>query len=245
VNYLQNYLAGLDGAQGGYESLDGPAAKVVAPKGNPIQRNALQPAAQFTTRLTRLTNAVANGAPLPLALFGWNKYFSQYVGDLSNSQNLPANTSYNGVIGGLVQAATPSIALADRLQFQYTEGANVDLLQIECDENPYTEVLSATAFTPMLVNKIRMSLSNETQNSQFNQGIKIIRSSTFGKVETQTIVPATQKSPMQFQQGIVDLIDFPLVVDAQTYMIVPIIGQAAFAVAMSFEVQAFSRPLNA
>lgn len=244
MNHLQNYLNNLPDGNG-YESFGGKQpAMINNPAGNPIQKNALQPAAQFTVRISRLTADIV-GQALPVAVFGWNKYFSQYIQNLSDARLIGAGTTYDGVVGGPSQAALPTTALADRLQYQFTNGANTDLLQVESDENPYTELLAATGFTPMLVNKIRMSISDQTQNAQFNLGIQVIRSSTFGKIETQTIVPSTQKSPMQFQDGIVDLIDYPIVLDAQSYLVVPILDVANFAVALSFEVQSFSRPLQA
>jgi hypothetical protein len=241
-NHLNNYLNDLDGYSGQYESLQGaPSTTLNNPNGSPLQKNALQPAAQFTLRITRLTANIAGN--LPVALFGGNRSAAQYINDLSIG--LPAATSFDGVVGGLTAASLPSIALADRLQFSYTSGAGTDLLQVECDENPYPEILAASTFTPMVINTIRMGLSDETKNAQFNLGIKAIRSSTFGKETKQTIVPQTQKSPMQFQAGIVDLVDFPSVIDAQTYFIMPVLPEAGFAISLSFNVQAFSRPLQA
>lgn len=241
-NHLNNYLNELDGYSGQYESFGGnPPSTLNNPNGSPLQKNALQPAAQFTLRISRLT-ANINGN-LPVALFGGNRSAAQFVNDLTIG--LPAGTTYDGMVGGKVAAAPPSIALADRLQFSFTQGGNTDLLQVECDENPYPEILAATEFTPMVINTIRMGLSDETKNAQFNMGIKAIRSSTFGKETKQTIVPQTQKSPMQFQSGIVDLVDFPSVIDAQTYFILPVLPEAGFAISLSFNVQAFSRPLQA
>ena len=236
---LQNYLNNLDSYVDGYESMQGPMAKTGV-KSDPLGRNNLQPAAQFTIRVRRNSINIANGI-LPVALFGWQKYLSQYNQELSNQNVLPtATTGYDGVVGGITSAPN-----ASDLVFSYTDGVNTDTLTVSCDENPYTEVLGASAFAPMLIQKIRMSLSDETQNSQFQQGIQVLRSTIFGKTTRQTIVPSTQKSPLQFQAGIVDLIDYPMTLDSSTFLIVPVLAVASFEVAFSFEVQAYSRPLEA
>ena len=128
--------------------------------------------------------------------------------------------------------------------FSFTDsGVTTDLIQVETVENPYPEVLDGIARNPMVCNRIRMSLSDPTQESQFAQSIEVLESTLYGKTESQIFTPQDEKSPNQFQQGIVDILRFEFDINSQTFFVVPIINVANFTLTMSFSVADYARPL--
>lgn len=232
-----------------FESFNGSKKqKTMIPKnlrGNAISAKVGTPAATFTVKITRLTANIAGA--LPVCIFGPQKMQSQYVQFLTDSSRLPnTTTSYDGMYGGLnTNAVAPSIANATQKVFSFTDSAGpaTDLISVETVENPYPEVLDGIARNPMVCNRIRMSLSDPTQESQFSQSIEVLESTLYGKTESQIFTPQDEKSPNQFQQGIVDILRFEFDVNSQTFFVVPIINVANFTLTMSFSVADYARPL--
>jgi hypothetical protein len=197
-----------------------------------------QPAAIFTLNITRVTASIAQ--PLPFVLFGQQLLQSQYA-ELVNPV-LTGGTVFDGVTGGNPGA----IADAEKKIFSFTNGGDTDTIEVTSqDGSAYPQLLNGSAIVPMQVNKMRLSLSDETKLLQFSQSLKIGNQSLFGKSTNQSLTPSSSKSPNQQQAGIIDLLSYPVALGASVFMQSKMIAEQGLVLSITFEVSSFSRPLQA
>lgn len=197
-----------------------------------------QPAALFTLKVTRVS-ANINQA-LPFVLFGWQQSQSQYRSQIQNV--LSGGTVFDGLGGG----KSAAIADSEKVIFSFTNGADTDTVEIESqDGSSYPELLFGSGIVPMRAQKVRISLSDETKSQQFSERLQFGNKTLFGLEKSQSLTPNSQKSPNQFQAGIIDLLSTPVDLGASVFLQSKIIAEQSFSLALTFEVSSFTRPLKA
>lgn len=151
--------------------------------------------AQVNFQIQRITATIAGDLPVPL--FGAFDSANNYNSVLS----LPTGTSItNVIIGG---ALKPNV-----VEIEYTNGANVDTVEITCQEYSYPSFLRALATARFTISNARYTIS-DTSNLGVQQLSKKLQAQTrsmFGKVVTDNIPLGASKSPFQQQNGIVDIL---------------------------------------
>lgn len=181
------------------------------------------------------------GGSIPAILFAANWQNSGY-GLLMNAVN-PNAYPYayqNGTYG--VGVGFNSDAIADftaanstpqRVQFAFTDDnfTNSDLIQIETKgAAPYPVILQMLASGQKLsASKLRITLSDATQLTQFQEQLTIVTGKMMGMAEVNPLPLSSQKSPFQYQNGIID-IDANIVFDGNTGFCIPIIAVNNFQV---------------
>ena len=100
-------------------------------------------------------------------------------------------------IGDMVQPATATVG-----------GVNyVALVILRCANVAYGTLLAATSSDTFLINRIRY-IQNDTTAAGLNQysnAVYWFKQSLFGKFDQDSLTPNSQKGPMQYQAGVIDL----------------------------------------
>lgn len=191
-------------------------------------------AANFGITVTRLTAAIA-GESLPFVIFGSQDYQNGYREVIQGQ--LAAGTVLTSVLGGETNG------LPDRVQFTYTKGANVDIVEVKSGTYPYPALLNSTNVDLMRMSKIRMELSDNTQAAQFREDLMTVNNSPFGKSGRNRISATAFRRPDQYQNGIVD-IDAVIDIDKETGIYSKILPVAGFGVTFNSFVQKFERMIT-
>lgn len=191
------------------------------PNASPTPGNVAS-AAQFTVQVKRLTADIASA--LPVMIFDPIDRANGYRQALQG--RMPATVTLSKVEGG--EAAS----LPNAWQFTYDDGAKQDVVEVTCTTAPYPAFLDALQTDMFELVKIRLSLSDPSQLSQFNEELLFWSKSMFGLGATNPVVPENFRSPQQYQAGIVD-IDVNAKFDKQTGIILPIIPVAGLVVSLN------------
>lgn len=177
----------------------------------------------FTVVAERLTANITKS--LPAMIFGVNDRLSAF----QNVMQLPSGV----VLDKMVYGADSAISAAGKLQLHFKEGLNIDIIEITCQNNPYPVLLESTKTDLLLMNGVRLSISNTTLVSQFDEQIQIVKNAIAGNTKRDNLTPVSYKNPEQFQSGIVDVPEM-ISIDKETSLQFNIIPTAGFKVSMNF-----------
>jgi hypothetical protein len=173
---------------------------------------------------------------LPAVLFGSSDALTGYSKVLGAS--LPVGVSLVGFQNGMhiqildntdakqVTFFETAFANRDSVRFAYSDGTNLDVIKITCDQNPYPIILDQSALDMMLVNGIRFKTANSANYAQLSASLKPFRRTTLGKSTDDSVNLDTFFSPNQFQQGTIDY-EINTTLDKETSIVMQVI-QAAF-----------------
>jgi hypothetical protein len=199
--------------------------------GQGLEYSSTLQAANFGLTITRGTATILQ--PLPAVLFGYQDSKNGYRNIINGS--LPVGVSLRAFEVGEV-AGKP-----DSATFEYSDGVNTDIVSVQSETYPYPGLLEASGSDRMRMSKIRMELSDSTQQSQIRQELKTVSNSPFGKTSTNSVSATAFKRPDQFQAGIVDL-DAVFEFDKETSLFTKVIAVAGFSVTYNSFVEKFDRP---
>ena len=190
-------------------------------------------AAQFNITVTRNTNTIAQ--TLPVAIFGAADANNGYANILNSS--LGTGTTITSVNLGTANTTGQN----QNVTITYANGANTDTVTISSDTYPYSSLLDATRTDMIKMSKVRYSISDATQLSQFNQGFNFISNSMFGSRSSNNVSIGAYRSPDQFQNAIIDL-NGEFDIDKETSIVTGVIQTAGvFSFTLSAFVQKFYR----
>jgi len=201
----------------------GQGLQMVGGKGMP------RAAAQFDLVVTRDSANIAGA--LPFVLFGAQDAENGYRQVIDN---LTGGTVLTRVRYG-ENAGFPS-----SLVFTFTNAAFVDTVTVTCNQFPYPSFLAAMGTDMFKMSKIRYSLSDASQLTQFNQSFEFKVRSMFGKKSADSVSIGAYKDPRQYQNGIID-VDGIFDMDKETSILSSIIGVAGFSVTISAFIEKFFR----
>lgn len=153
-------------------------------------------AAMFDLTITRNSNNIE--ADLPIPFFGALDYQSNYVEVISSY--LPAGTLLKRGDTGLSPVVLSPTGKG--LRFYFTEGSNIDTIDVECSQVPYVNLLRATQGSLINMQQNKMTISNVAIQSQFSNSVYIYKNSLFGKDSTDSFTPNQFKSDLQNQNDI-------------------------------------------
>ena len=188
----------------------------------------------FKMNIQRIGVTIAS--ELPVVLFGSSDALTAYTKVLGAS--LPAGVSLVGFQNGMhcqIADKTDAKQLTffddafnnrDSVRFCYKSGADVDVIKITCDQNPYPIILDQSALDMMLVNGIRFKTANSANYAQLSASLKPFRRTTLGKSTDDSVNLDTFFSPNQFQSGTIDY-EINSTLDKETSIVMQII-QASF-----------------
>lgn len=150
---------------------------------------------QFNAYVNILVKRVsANIAlPLPFIIFGVLQFATSYANIIGSY--LPTGVTLTNV----TQSATGGVIL------EFTQGANVDTVTIECNQVGYKQFLAALNTDQFDVGMMRYSLSDPTQLAQYQQLFQLGTKSLFGKASQTDFPIEMHKTPNQFQNAIIDI----------------------------------------
>ena len=210
------------------------------PRGNPVSNPlssapataniAANAAASFTITAKRLTATINEILEAPI--FGVIDRYSGY----SKVISLPAGVTVNSIAYGVDKG----IADANKMVIEYTDGTNEDKIEVTCQQNPYPLLLESTRTDLLRAQGVRLSLSDSTAVSQFDQQFNVVKRSMTGRSVNDSLTPSQYKQPTQFQTGIVDL-PVNISVDKETTITCGIIPQAGLAISFSFFAAQFDK----
>lgn len=201
-------------------------------KGDYLKGNAGTPvaSAQFDIKIKRLTANI--NQKLPFAIFGANDAQNGYRRII---QDIPTGITLESVKYGT--NSTPS--LPNALRLTYNDGVNpTDDVEITCDQYPYPAFLQSTLNDIFRLSKMRYSISDAGELSQFSNALVLVESSMFGKSSRNSISVNAYKSPDQFQNVIID-INGNFGIDSETSFVSSINPKAGLEVTISVFVQKF------
>jgi hypothetical protein len=190
-------------------------------------RNTPVSAAQFDVNIKRVTANIAQD--LPFVIFGQQ---DSKNGFRKVIDNLPTGVTLTSVEIGEVQGEP------EKLIFTYTENANVDTVEVTCNQYPYPSFLEAMSTNFFRMSKLRYQLSDSAQLSQFNNDFSVTTRSMFGKRSANSISINAYKDPKQFQAGIID-VDGEFDLDKETSILSSIINVAGFEVNLAMFIEKF------
>lgn len=182
-------------------------------------------AAIFDLTITR--NSANIAAVLPVAIFGVLDRESNYVEIIS--QDLPSGTVLTSL------STSPS---GKGLRFTYTQGANVDTIDVECAQVPYVNILRAAQTSLLKMQQNKMQISDTTKQSQFSQKVGIVTNTIFGKNTSDSYTPNQFKSDLQNQNDIRTITTITNV-DSETSMTFGVIAEADFQITWTSYIQKF------
>lgn len=177
------------------------------------------------TIVAERVSANITGVALPAMLFGVNDRYSGF----QNVMSLPSGVTLKKVEYGV----DSSLAAAQRLDLTYTDGTNDDTIRITCNNNPYPVLLESTKTDLLLMQGVRLSISNTSLVSQFDEQIQVVKNALAGNTRRDNLTPTSYKNPEQFQSGIVDIPE-TISVDKQTSLQCNILATAGFKVSFNF-----------
>ncbi len=188
-----NFAMPIEPNLGGPSASPMPAPSEVKPVVITPRQDQLSMYSQFDITITKTITAGASIAgDLPFVLFSPVFLQSSYAKN-NLLQNLPVGTTVT-----VTQVGTNSIA------FTYTEGANINVLTITSTTTPYPSIVQALMTDRFDVIKTRETISDAITLSQINLPLVISTGSLFGGFTDNPISGVAQKSPDQFQNGIID-----------------------------------------
>lgn len=187
--------------------------------------------AQFDILITRLTNNIPED--LDVAVFGFSPVESGYSG-----LALPTTGGTLDVGGGT------SVGLPLNYNFTHTNGANIDTIQVSCNQLAYPSFLQSSAIDLYWIDNIRYSIDNAAVLDQFNNKFEFRVQSIFGKEEKNPLSVISFKKPENEQDTIID-IPIDVIMDKEKCIVMSISDTVApFEVTLSCFVRRFSK-LNA
>lgn len=188
--------------------------------------------AQFGITINRKTSKI--NEILPVALFAPNLAENGYRALL----NVPTGVVLTSVLYG------ENAGLPTSMEFTYTSGGNVDIIEVTCNTSPYPAFLNATIVNDFLLDRSRLALSDDTKVAQFRTPFALFEKTLFGKTNQNVINLDANVTPDQFQKGIIDL-PYDIVISAEKGVIMNMIPNtdeaAALSVTLSGFVQAYRR----
>ena len=168
------------------------AAKVMAAQPRTAMRglsNGLQTSAVFVLTITRNSGNIETTLPVPIfARIHKEDDYRAFVNQYIPSGVLLSVSNVNG-----------SILLT------YTNGVLTDTISISCSSVAYLTLLEATIVNMFRINRIRYTLGNSANVTQFDQSFDIVSKSMYGLASTNQVPVATFRDPKNFQSGIIDL----------------------------------------
>lgn len=224
----------------------GALAKVPSAPSNPfqpMQRNVRgqKVAATFTINIKRLTAAIAN-TDLPVILFGKTFSLTAYVTLLTAL--LPAGVALTAVQVGAVNtddtALTGTTANAFKVRFCFTQGLNVDIIEVTCNEVPMPTFVDSTATDSFSVENFRYKISDTTKQAQYDNPVSFKRKTMFGQAGEQVLTPSTYINPTDFKDNLIKIAQ-PFEIDKDSWIETKINATANFQVSLSFSVSKFVR----
>jgi hypothetical protein len=175
----------------------------------------------FSFTVRRLTNNIVAALPVIVG----------FAGGLMNrfgilSRYLPAGTTV-AVSGGVYGPAN-----FDRLRFTFTNGADVDIVDVTCKEVEYPYFLGLQPNNPMKTNLIKATISDPSQQQQFAESIKMVSLGFGGQLGEQSFTPNDFATDARFQNGQIDMpISVPF--DQQNGIVPFITDVANFAITLT------------
>jgi hypothetical protein len=156
--------------------------------------------AQLTINVKRITSSIAEN--LPFVLFGRTSLKNYYKNQIVNPL-LPSGVSFTNL-------TVAAFATSEKVIFEYTQGANVDTVEVTLQNSniTYPELLEALYTNMFEIGKIRHVISDTSSGKalgQQNLGLYFFKNTMFGKTESNTLNPLDYKKPEQQQNGIIDI----------------------------------------
>lgn len=148
--------------------------------------------ATFTLRIVRNSDNIAQ--PLEVGILGAAQVLSGYT-DLIT---LPAATTLD-VTGGIYNN------LVDRYRFTYTNGANIDTIDVFCSELLYPAFLGNSIVDRYRINNIRYMISDPTIQAQFSNAMIFCDTGIFGLKKENPLVPGSFINPQDQKNNILDI----------------------------------------
>ena len=198
-----------------------PPAKAFGAYDNKIENGAV---AGFTIVVERKTANIAQNLPVPI--FGPVDRQAGYSAILG--QLLPSGVTVKGMAYGI----DSGISKSNILEINYTNGAADDTIVVSCAQNPYPVVLESIRTDLMRMNGVRLSLSNSSLVSQFDQQFNVYKRTLAGRTTSDSLTPNMFKDPQNFQNGIVD-VKKQITIDKETTIVTGMINQA-FSMSLNF-----------
>jgi hypothetical protein len=124
---------------------------------------------------------------LPIVLFA-PKYFTSNYTNFFSSNPLPA-----GVTLAITTSANGNVL------FTFTSGANIDVITISCNQNPYISFLENLKTSAITLTKNFVRVSSTNSLSQFGQPVNVLTRSLYGKASQDNFTPSSFLSPDQQQ----------------------------------------------
>jgi hypothetical protein len=124
---------------------------------------------------------------LPIVLFA-PKYFSSNYTNFFSSNPLPSGTTL-----AITTSATGNVL------FTFTNGANIDVITISCNQNPYIAFLENLKTSAITLTKNYVRVSSTNSLSQFGQPVNVLTRSLYGKASQDNFTPSSFLSPDQQQ----------------------------------------------
>lgn len=176
---------------------------------------------QFDINVERLTADVA--LDLPVVIFGTAAYQAGYQSLIS----VPATASL-AIKGGLDNSTNYGF-----VDFAYTVGGNTDIVRLSSTTLQYPELLAALMTDLLQYETIKMTLSGNSDTSQFNKSLTFATNNVLGSKNRDTATPASYVSPNQFQSNQVQL---PIAgtLDKESSIIFDVVQDAAIKINFSF-----------
>lgn len=179
----------------------------------------------FSLIITRNTRTIAQ--TLPVCLFMPEQLENGYRETLAPF--IPSGFTLSVTYGTNVSAT-----LSNRVRFSYTDGVNTDTIDVTCNMTNYLAFLSASKVNRYQLTNLRMQVSETASaNLQFNEQISAVRTTLFGKQETNRIPLPGMFTPDQFQSAIIDIRE-DIVIQSNSGLVVPVVRWAADAQTISF-----------
>ena len=187
----------------------------------PIDQNN---AASFTLTAKRIGANITQSLPVPF--FGVLEVDSAFQRVLNLGGGLSVAVVSLGAVNG-------TVANANKLTLNYSDGVNNDLVEITCAQNPYPSLLKATLIDEYQLSGIRYSISDTTKLQQFDENFSVKVRTLTGKSSEDSLTPSQFKDPSQFQNGIID-IKQAVRVDKETTIVSGLIPIDGFSIALNF-----------
>lgn len=179
--------------------------------------------ATFTLRIVR--NSANINSPLEVGVLGAAQVLSGY----NDLITLPAATTL-AVTGGIYNN------LVDRYRFTYTQGANVDTIDVFCSELLYPAFLGNSIVDRYRINNIRYMISDALIQQQFSNALQFVDTGIFGLKKENPLTPSGFINPQDQKNNILD-IPIGEGFDKEKCIIHAIEAQAGFEVSMMFFVE--------
>lgn len=220
-----------NGGQGKVYTGVNPAARVV--KGG-----AGKSAALFNIIIKRESVNIPGGVLLPVPVLGFTPSVTGYK--FLIDQEMPSGVSLLSMsMGSKGIGVVPDVSDVNSAVFRYQDSlGNIDSVRVSCNEVPYPYFVESLGTNDFSLSKMRLSLSDKTQLSQFNNPLVIAEKSMFGKSNSDGITPTQFNDPKNFKDGIID-IDGSFEFDKNKALITKMIGVLGLEVTLSAFVKVY------